>query len=128
MGQGSPRLSGTPSKAAPPASPAGKDKDNENETPKDAPQSKPPSGSNLPSKEYEPPEHKFKLRWWEFSSKRGPVYGLARRKGERNPKNYGLEFDSKYLGHPALAGSHELPPVNDKCEYEKWKKKVFGVM
>lgn len=53
------------------------------------------------------------------------MYGLARRKGEPNPWKWGLEFDSKFLGHKALEGSHELPP-RDREGYGEWKKKVFG--
>jgi hypothetical protein len=39
------------------------------------------------------------------------VRGLARRKGEWKPWHYGLDFDDKYLGHPAVVDSRPLPPL-----------------
>lgn len=41
----------------------------------------------------------------------GGVYGVARRKGESNPRHYGLAFRGDLLGHPALIDSRPLPPL-----------------
>ncbi|KUJ09425.1 uncharacterized protein LY89DRAFT_741136 [Mollisia scopiformis] len=55
----------------------------------------------------------------------GQVYGLARRKGEKNPLKWGLSFEEGLLGHKALEGSRSLPP-RDRDEYKVWKQEIMA--
>ncbi|KAI6710948.1 hypothetical protein JHW43_006514 [Diplocarpon mali] len=41
----------------------------------------------------------------------GPVIGLARRKGERNPLKWGFQFDDEWLGHAVWKDCEDLPAL-----------------
>lgn len=88
-----------------------------------------PSGNN-PSEQNSSHKSKDKSKSHHHShshkkQKKGEVYGIVRRKGEKNPLKWGLQFEEGLLDHKALRYAHELPP-RDKAEYKVWKKRVMG--
>jgi hypothetical protein len=47
--------------------------------------------------------------------------GLARRKGESNPRNYGFNIPERALDNPYWGDAPDLPPLSDKAKAKREK-------
>jgi len=63
---------------------------------------------------------------WRKRSGKNKVYGLARRKGEKNPRNYRLHVDDSMRGHPRYKEVAELPPLSKPREKKEKGPGVFA--
>lgn len=71
-------------------------------------------------------------RWNSWAEHKGPIKGLARRPGERNPYRYGFQISDTQLIHANVVFSEKLPPLSEsarrRVRRKKWNREKLGEM